>query len=179
MIKIQTECGQNVYPHGVGFFIEPDECPEEITFDLEGTFEEAAEAHGFVRIDPNPNTVTPDQRPGPDDEFTICFGVECPACKALLEWPQAWSLVVEEDENSFECGTCGERVEYADLGAVFKHEHKGLTDDPKIKGIKVTGITLKEAMERVSRMSRITLDLEGIAPRCNNCLGLAHEGPCV
>lgn len=123
MIKIKTTCGMKRSARA-------EECPEEITFDLEGTFEEASETYDFVKTFQGTHAVN--RRPEEGDEFTICFGVECSACKALLEWPQAWTLA-EEPSDSFECSTCGERVEYADLGAVFEHEHRGLTVDPKVK----------------------------------------------
>jgi hypothetical protein len=84
-VKIITECGAPIWK---GFFTEPDECPENITFELDDvdTFEDAREAYGFE--DPMKETT-----PGPDDEFTICFSVTCPRCGSVREWPQTWRVV--------------------------------------------------------------------------------------
>ena len=80
---IETECGCYTTRHG--FFDEPDECPEVITQEFEEEFGEAIEIYDFKTSDGEP--------PDEEDEFTICYAVECPACKAILEWPQMWMVV--------------------------------------------------------------------------------------
>ena len=72
-VTLRTTCGAELW---AGFFGidcngNQPECGHEFEIEVE---EESVEIdkHGDIRV---------------------CFGIECPVCKTLLEWPQVWEIV--------------------------------------------------------------------------------------
>lgn len=82
-LSIKTECGAAIVR---GFFGKDedgnhDDCAQIVHEELDvGDLEEASEVYDFKPIEDDPGG------------YFLCYGVQCPACGSMLEWPQRWEL---------------------------------------------------------------------------------------